>query len=263
MLGALQVDLYGALTQTEERRMCEAIDAAAVTTSHSASTEAALLAATRADVYSKALLQMQMAAFHSDHASQVCAPRAEGPDWHAVRHFHEQEWCFACEWSMTRACAGARLTAWHACVQAQLLGAAHAAIQQAQALERDLFAMATLAPPTARRERPQQPSILNRTVSSITISHHPLKLKGSTPAFFAVYGKSAGPGVALAINRTAMELQGCGVLQPIGASVTIQGLIARESYVFAIAAYDRERRLIGDLGVVLSCGNFALHVGCL
>lgn len=143
-------------------------------------------------------------------------------------------------------------------MQAQLLGAAHAAIQQAQALEADLFAMATLKPATAKRERPQQPNVLNRTATSITVSHHPFKLKGGTAAFFAVYGKSAGPGVALAINRTAMELSGCGVLQPVGGCVTVQGLAAREGYVFAVAAYDQERRLIGELGAPLRISSAAV-----
>lgn len=67
----MQVDLYGALTQTEDRRLREAIDAAGKTESYPARTQAALLAATRADVYSRALLQMQMANFHTDRATQV------------------------------------------------------------------------------------------------------------------------------------------------------------------------------------------------
>ena len=66
-----QVNLYGALTQTEERRMREQIAAARATGAFPAATEKRLQAEVGKNPYQRALLCMQMAALRSAPSEQV------------------------------------------------------------------------------------------------------------------------------------------------------------------------------------------------
>jgi hypothetical protein len=136
-------------------------------------------------------------------------------------------------------------------MQARLLSEAAECLKECQALEATLLNGAQLQPTQTKCSKPQQPLLLNRTATSVTVSHFPLKFRGAAPAFFAVYCKVAGSGVALSINKTATEYEGCGVLTPVGSSVSVDDLTPGEKYVFAIAAYDSQRNRIGELGVAL------------
>jgi hypothetical protein len=135
-----------------------------------------------------------------------------------------------------------------ASMQSQILCEAAECLQKCQALEASLFESAQLQPSQPKRSKPQQPLLLNRTDTSVIVSHSPFRLRGAVPSFFAVYCKIAGSGVALSINKTATEYEGCGVLTPVGSSISVQNLTAREKYVFAIAAFDSQRCLVGELG---------------
>ena len=68
------------------------------------------------------------------------------------------------------------------------------------------------------------------------------------PTHFAVYGKEAGPGLVLAMNSTAANLDGLGVKHPLGDAVTIRGLIPNQGYMLGVAAFDAEGHLCGELG---------------
>lgn len=66
-----------------------------------------------------------------------------------------------------------------------------------------------------------------RLPMSMVLTHRPFHLKThAKPAFFAVFAKSFGAGVALGMNSTSMELEGAGVQQPLGTRVTLSGKIA-------------------------------------
>eukprot|EP00879_Flechtneria_rotunda_P025042 GHRR01026578.1.p1 GENE.GHRR01026578.1~~GHRR01026578.1.p1 ORF type:complete len:516 (+),score=184.34 GHRR01026578.1:750-2297(+) len=127
-------------------------------------------------------------------------------------------------------------------------------LQAAQSSEADIFN--AQQPPTAVKSsdpphsRPLQPKVLRRTPNSITLTYWHVHLRGHTPAVrFAAYCKPTGAGVALTINPTAMEYPGSGVQVPLGSQVTIEGLQSNETYTFAVAAYDDEGQLVGELGV--------------
>jgi hypothetical protein len=71
-----QVDLYGALTLAEERRMLEQIKAAAAVPAFPAQKERVLLDAVGKNPYEKSLLLVEMAAMRSDRAEQARSFRA-------------------------------------------------------------------------------------------------------------------------------------------------------------------------------------------
>lgn len=63
-----------------------------------------------------------------------------------------------------------------------------------------------------------------RSPTSITLTHRPFYLKThAKPAFFAVFAKCFGAGVALGMNSTSMELEGTGLQQPLGTTVSVSG----------------------------------------
>ena len=67
----MQVALLGTLTRTEERRLSEAIAAAAECRTNCPATERSLMAAAGKNPYQKALLLIRMAPFQSDQHMQV------------------------------------------------------------------------------------------------------------------------------------------------------------------------------------------------
>jgi hypothetical protein len=71
----MQVNLYGAVTQAESKRLTEHAAAVAVSPTFSVQKERALLAAVGKNPYQKALLLMQMATFHVNQAERVRAAR--------------------------------------------------------------------------------------------------------------------------------------------------------------------------------------------
>lgn len=96
-------------------------------------------------------------------------------------------------------------------------------LQQVQAEEDTLF-KAAQATSAQRSQTPQPPILLMRSPTSMTLTHRPFHLKThAKPAFFAVFAKSFGAGVALGMNSTSMELEGAGVQQPLGTRVTVSG----------------------------------------
>lgn len=100
-------------------------------------------------------------------------------------------------------------------------------LQQAQVSEDTLFQAAQVAG-EQRGQVPLPPHLLARSPTSITLTHRPFRLKThKQAAFFAVFAKSFGAGVALGMNSTSMELEGTGVQQPLGARVTVAGKAAR------------------------------------
>lgn len=93
-----------------------------------------------------------------------------------------------------------------------LLSAAHASEAELLAAQQPPAASLNASHPYARL---LQPKVLCRTPNSITLTHFPLTVKGyRQPISFAVYCKPTGAGVALSINRTAMEYPGglCALL---------------------------------------------------
>ena len=96
-------------------------------------------------------------------------------------------------------------------------------MQQAQAAEDALF-KAAQAVSMQRSQTPQAPVLLMRSPTSMTLTHRPFHLKThKMPAFFAVYAKAFGAGVALGMNSTSMELEGTGLQQPLATRITIKG----------------------------------------
>jgi hypothetical protein len=154
-------------------------------------------------------------------------------------------------------------------VQGRLLSEAAAEIGRCDKLEASLFDMAQNKAQQGgneRRVRPGPPLLINRTSDSLTISHFPFKMRGgSGAASFAVYCKPFGAGVALSMNKTASQYQGTGVRTPLGASVTVQGLQPNAAYVLAIAAFDRDGRVIGELGTpqrwLCTCTDVSTQAG--
>lgn len=67
----MQVALLGTLTRTEERRLTEAMHAAASCSTNSVATERALMVAAGKNPYQQALLLIRMAPFQSDQHAQV------------------------------------------------------------------------------------------------------------------------------------------------------------------------------------------------
>ena len=203
-----QIDLYGALTQTEERRMLEHIQAVSVAPSFSAQTERQLLAAADANPYHRALVLIGQAPLHSATSEQARLLSEAAED--------------------IRKCAA---------LEASLLDSAHAAAQ----------------PPRERRvTRPGAPVLLSRSADSVTVAAPRLAMKGASSAeTFAVYCKPFGAGVALSVNRTAMEYEGTGEKVGIGERVTVRHLRPNAAYVFAVAAYDSHGKLIGELGALM------------
>eukprot|EP00955_Chlamydomonas_euryale_P025265 265900-Chlamydomonas_euryale.AAC.1 len=82
---------------------------------------------------------------------------------------------------------------------------------RAQAAEDGLFAQAG-ADARPRQAAPLPPRITQRTPGSVTLVHQPLNLKGNKrPVKYCVFAKPYGSGVALTINKSAMEHPGTGV----------------------------------------------------
>jgi hypothetical protein len=71
----VQVNVYGALTITEERRLQSKIEAADRTEEYPAKTEEALLAAVNADLYSKFYLLLEMAELREVQSQRVSLTR--------------------------------------------------------------------------------------------------------------------------------------------------------------------------------------------
>lgn len=71
MVDCMQVALLGTLTRTEERRLTEAMHAAAACATNCVATERALMAVADKNPYQQALLLIRMAPFQSDQHAQV------------------------------------------------------------------------------------------------------------------------------------------------------------------------------------------------
>ena len=96
-------------------------------------------------------------------------------------------------------------------------------LQQAQVIEDALFKAAQLSP-APPSQVPLPPCLLARMPTTITLTHRPFRLKTHKQvAFFAVFAKSFGAGVALGMNSTSMELEGSGVQHSLGTRVTVAG----------------------------------------
>ncbi|PNH01366.1 hypothetical protein TSOC_012750, partial [Tetrabaena socialis] len=122
---------------------------------------------------------------------------------------------------------------------------------KAQAAEDGLFA-AMQPDLRARRDSPHPPKLLQRTPTSVTLVAQPpgpgLKAPPGArkpPVQYIAYCKSYGAGVGLSINKTATEYPGSGVMAPLGQPVTVQGLRANDTYLFAVALYDEDGGVVG------------------
>eukprot|EP00775_Hariotina_reticulata_P005829 gene5829-6070_t len=139
--------------------------------------------------------------------------------------------------------------------QQSLLAEACDLLMAAPKDEMELFKMQQLTTSGSRKNlhQPHQPTILCRSPNSITLANssldHLLTASTKAPVKYAAYCKATGAGVQLTLNKTAMEYPGCGVLVSLGERIAIGGLQANQTYLFAIAAYDEDGRLVGELGL--------------
>lgn len=91
----MQVALLGTLTRTEERRLTEAMHAAAVCSTNCVATERALMSEAGSNPYQQALLLIRMAPFQSDQDLQVLL---------VIKHCLALRPCMPIVWLSVRRC---------------------------------------------------------------------------------------------------------------------------------------------------------------
>jgi len=118
------------------------------------------------------------------------------------------------------------------------------------------------APSTVRSRLPQAPRLVMRGATEMILMADPWRQAahakpppgsrdGNAPALpevvgLALFAKEQGSGVAVSLNNVGYR--GCGVPRPLGHKILISGLEPNESYVFAVAAFDRHGHVIGGIG---------------
>ena len=134
--------------------------------------------------------------------------------------------------------------------QAAMLSEAADLLVKAQASEDSLFSQSQPKEASSgSKGTPLPPKILQRSNHTCTLVHFPFSpspASSKQPVNYAVYAKSYGAGVGLSVNKTGMEYPGSGVQTPLGLPVTIQGLRANDTYVFAVAGYDESGAMVSS-----------------
>ncbi|RHY82569.1 hypothetical protein DYB31_002308 [Aphanomyces astaci] len=108
--------------------------------------------------------------------------------------------------------------------------------------------------------RPLAPLLVSRASTFVTIEilpHNPPR--GVQVAYYCAYAKGTGAGTDVSLNN--MEYPGTGSLiqpNPRRTLATISGLLPNESYVFAVAAYDKNDQVIEGIGAT-SCPIITLN----
>ena len=77
------------------------------------------------------------------------------------------------------------------------------------------------------------------------VNLHPLH-KGKPPVKYFVCAKSYGTGITPGLHNT--ELENCGVRTALDEPITVSGLVANETYAFAVAAVDEDGEVVNGLG---------------
>ena len=126
-----------------------------------------------------------------------------------------------------------------------LLSAACGKAREAAEAEASLRAAAAMVTAAPRGRVPAAPRVVARAAGAVVVGAPQFNLKAQENVeYFAVYAKPLGSGIGVSLNNTG--LAGCGELVPVGAEVRVSGLRTNEMYMFAVAAYDKAKRLVGD-----------------
>ena len=135
-----------------------------------------------------------------------------------------------------------------------LLAQAAAALEQAEEAE-SLVAKQVQEPPiTAHLAVPPPPRLVMRGATEMVLMadawRPPKPAPGAKPqeeaVGLALFCKEEGAGVAVSLNNVLFR--GSGVPRPVGEKIVVTGLQPNESYVFALAAFDRHGHVIGGIG---------------
>ena len=132
--------------------------------------------------------------------------------------------------------------------QNQCLENAVESLRLMEAHEKELCDALELETSRKTEKLPPAPRIVSRAFDSITIELQPYNPPGKRKVqYFMVYGKAAGAGTDVSLNNC--EFPGTGEpVFPSSTIVTIANLLPNEKYVFAIAAYDDQDRVIHGIG---------------
>ena len=131
-----------------------------------------------------------------------------------------------------------------------LLAQAAAALEQAEEAE-SLVAKQVQEPPiTAHLAVPPPPRLVMRGATEMVLMadawRPPKPAPGAKPqeeaVGLALFCKEEGAGVAVSLNNVLFR--GSGVPRPVGEKIVVTGLQPNESYVFALAAFDRHGHVV-------------------
>lgn len=148
-----------------------------------------------------------------------------------------------------------RMTSDH--LQVTVLEQAAAQLEKCHAMESALFSAALpQGKPSSGAERqkrnllqPDMPIVLNRSASTVTLTNPRISPKALQSATgFAAYCKATRTGIGMAINKASTEFPGTGRTVALGENVTVSGLEPNTSYSFALALFDANGALVGELG---------------
>ena len=141
-----------------------------------------------------------------------------------------------------------------------LLAQAVAALEEGERAEKLVEMQVNEPPSTARTSVPSAPRLVMRGATEMIMmadpwlqpKHTAAGAKGTKVppvpevAGLALFCKEEGSGVAASLNNVAFR--GSGVPRPAGEKILITGLTPNESYVFALAAFDRNGHVIEGIG---------------
>ena len=126
----------------------------------------------------------------------------------------------------------------------QLLSQACAKAREASDAE-EAIRTAAAEKTTPRGRVPAAPRVVARTAGAVVVGAPAFNLKSQGEVtYYAVYAKPLGSGLGVSLNDNG--LAGCGELVPVDSAVRVHGLRPNEMYMFAVAAYDKSKRLVGD-----------------
>lgn len=111
-------------------------------------------------------------------------------------------------------------------------------------------AQAAPSPPTKVASLPPVPQIISRTPTTVTLlPPRGFRPKGDGKATqYAIYGKAFGAGTSVQMNAIAAQYENLGVKFNLNERCVVRGLKPNDSYTFAIAYFDEQGRVIGELG---------------
>ena len=141
-----------------------------------------------------------------------------------------------------------------------LLSQAVAALEEGERAEKRVEMQVNEPPSTARTSVPTAPRLVMRGATEMIMMADPWHQPKHTAAGakgtkvppvpevvgLALFCKEEGSGVAVSLNN--VSFRGSGVPRPAGEKILITGLTPNESYVFALAAFDRHGHVIEGIG---------------